>query len=637
MAIPLSIHALSEALAKSGRMDAANRQRLSRRLERAGATTPQAIRAYIANGGTQPSVARLLTKLMPTAEEDSIFGYRTLARLAEGGMGTIWLVDGGDGLAVLKTLRTDLVDDDDYSRRFAREVTITSQLQHPNVVRCISHGHSEAGCWLLLDYIPGGDAHTLVTRMGSVGEVEALVIVHQAMKGLSYAWQRGVVHRDLKPANLLIDHDGQVHVADFGLALIPHLAGDSALTATGTALGSPPYMAPEQIRAEAVDWRSDLYAMGCVLTHLITGRPPFTGSMAEICAGHLSAIPRPLDHVQRDVCRLTTAFAERCLAKRPERRYSTPEEANEALVLALMAKQTDVLTTLSAETIDGSTTAVEPGADEVEPPSSQAFPSPNPESGPPAARPHAQTAIGTPARPRFDGDWADTVTGPRLTISLASGSLIALLAQDELLLGKQLAPPVDLPLRLYPAAEHATSCDLVSRQHLRIAADRTGAWLSDAGSANGTMVDGHRLIHGEQCRLEFGRGYAVDIASVLQLQVRAYPRRTQPISDLPGAPDAAEVALCGLACDGPVDAVVVRRTANRPDVVVAQVPRRILIGPDFADVVVSGWRLPEAIECTCWNGRWIARRGQGNWLPPCLALEGLGECWPGGIGDLVRP
>jgi hypothetical protein len=223
------------------------------------------------------------------------------------------------------------------------------------------------------------------------------------------------------------------------------------------------------------------------------------------------------------------------------------------------------------------------------------------------------TMVGDLGLERFAGDWQAAIAGPRLTLTAGFESVLVLLAQEVAVLGKLRSPPVDITLRDYPPERCVESCRRVSKQHFRIGLVGSRMAVNDLGSANGTLVNGRMLEKQESRFLEEGREHTIEIPDSVALALRVIPRRTRVLNQLIGAPEASVPPGPGLASPASFDAVVIRRTRNRPTLACALVLRRLLIGPEIADLPVAGWT-GEALEVTQWNGRWVWRRGHNPWL-----------------------
>jgi serine/threonine protein kinase len=196
--------------------------------------------------------------------------------LGSGGMGAVFRVRERNGgrAAALKLLRADGPGGEAFATRFAREAEALTRLDHPAIVGIHGHGRSGPWCWIRMDLIEGANLREIL-RLGRLSPAQALALVPPLAGALQYAHDQGVVHRDLKPENILLDRDGRPHLVDFGLAKLRGADPTAALTGSGTVLGTPHYMAPEQVAgAGDVDHRADIYALGVLLYELLTGRLP---------------------------------------------------------------------------------------------------------------------------------------------------------------------------------------------------------------------------------------------------------------------------------------------------------------------------------------------------------------------------
>jgi tetratricopeptide (TPR) repeat protein len=229
-----------------------------------------------------------------------IRGYRMLRLLGEGGMGRVWLAQDellGRTVAV-KVVSEKFLDRPEARARFLREARSMATVEHPNVVRVYSFAETEAGAYLVMEYVEG---ETLSERLrrGRLGQDEALAILREVVDGLEAAWDKQLVHRDVKPGNVLLDKKGRAHVSDFGLAKPVASAGDTSLTDTGAILGTPFYVSPEQARGKPVDHRSDIYSVGIMAFEMLAGDPPFKGTTSfEVVAKHIHE-PLPDVRVRR--------------------------------------------------------------------------------------------------------------------------------------------------------------------------------------------------------------------------------------------------------------------------------------------------------------------------------------------------
>jgi serine/threonine-protein kinase len=255
-------------------------------------------------------------------------------RLGEGGMGSVWLAR-DEKLAepvALKMIRDVLLADPSIVERFKREVSAARRVLHPNVVRLHDLGEEEGLLFLSMEYVEGESLAERIKRRGPLPLEEVRMLTGQLCDALDAAHGAGVVHRDLKPANVLLTFaSGSVHakVIDFGVAKLDHLEG---MTATSLILGTPEYMAPEQIRGRAVDARTDVYALGMILHESLIGRTPFHGDspIAVGFAACTNTIP-PLRESRGDVPEAWDAFVHKALAKEPEERFASAAEMKRAM------------------------------------------------------------------------------------------------------------------------------------------------------------------------------------------------------------------------------------------------------------------------------------------------------------------
>jgi len=213
--------------------------------------------------------------------------------LGRGGMGTVFLAKDeqlGERVALKVVHTMGAVDPGEAAERFRREVSAARKITHPNVIRIHDLVEDGAQLYLSMEYVEGMTLSTYLGRTGAMRVDEARHLLGQICDGLSAAHLAGVVHRDLKPGNVLLDTQKRVKLIDFGLAKATFMAG---MTATGLIVGTPEYMAPEQVRGLPTDPRTDVYAVGAMAYHLLTGRPPFSGETPiAIGFAHVTEVPR---------------------------------------------------------------------------------------------------------------------------------------------------------------------------------------------------------------------------------------------------------------------------------------------------------------------------------------------------------
>jgi serine/threonine protein kinase len=202
----------------------------------------------------------------------------------------------------LKLIASELAQDQDFRDRFMRESRAAASIDHPNVIPIFYTGEHEGDLYIAMRYVEGSDLRTLVRAEGRLAPDRAARIVSQVGAALDAAHARGIVHRDVKPANVLLGPDDHAYLTDFGLT--KRLHSHTASTRSGGWVGTLGYVAPEQIRGERVDARSDVYALGCVLYHAVAGEPPYQRDSDEATLwAHLNDPPVPLrDKVARRRC-----------------------------------------------------------------------------------------------------------------------------------------------------------------------------------------------------------------------------------------------------------------------------------------------------------------------------------------------
>jgi serine/threonine protein kinase len=207
--------------------------------------------------------------------------------------------------------------------RFEREMLILSKLDHPNIVQYYGGGKHEGRLFYAMEAVPGGTMTQMLQTHGKLTWQETIRYGIQISSALQHAHNHGIVHRDIKPSNLFMTYQGDIKLGDFGIALD---RGESDLTQSGMTVGSWLYMAPEQIRgASGITGLTDLYALGCLLYELLTGRPPFTGEhFAEIFDQHLRDDPQPLENLAPDCPKSLREIIEQLLHKDP---YQRPHNA----------------------------------------------------------------------------------------------------------------------------------------------------------------------------------------------------------------------------------------------------------------------------------------------------------------------
>jgi serine/threonine-protein kinase len=265
-----------------------------------------------------------------TKPEVTMLGDFLLAKkIGEGGMGTVYEAQqvSLDRVVALKIPARHLTRDKRFVKRFQREARVMAQLDHPHILRCYTFGEAQGYHYLAMELASAGSLDDWIERLGHLSVADSLHIIIAAAAGLQHAHDQSLVHRDVKPGNILITGKGVVKVSDLGLAKAM-TEEDLTLTRSGTGIGTPVYMPPEQMRdSKNVDARYDIYALGCVLYHCLTGRPPFRGeSYIELFEAKEHRRYSPPRTLNRDVPPRLEIIIDKALEKDPKHRYQSCAE-----------------------------------------------------------------------------------------------------------------------------------------------------------------------------------------------------------------------------------------------------------------------------------------------------------------------
>ncbi|QDV71743.1 Serine/threonine-protein kinase PrkC [Rosistilla carotiformis] len=272
--------------------------------------------------------------------------YRFVEQLGAGGMSLVYLAENlhmGRRKEALKILNESQTRQSGSRERFDQEIAVAAQLQHPNIVTAYSAMKLASLSVFAMQYVEGKDLDKFVRSKGAMRIDTACGVIRQVAAGLQYAMEMRTIHRDIKPANLMLTKVGAKHVVkilDFGLAKSQMEAETQvALTSTGMGMGTPQYMAPEQLRSAAtVDIRADIYSLGCTLYFLLAGKPPFTGTQYEVYHAHQSQEAKWLNLVRTDVPAELAAVVAKMMAKEPSTRFQCPKDVGTALAPFLELK-----------------------------------------------------------------------------------------------------------------------------------------------------------------------------------------------------------------------------------------------------------------------------------------------------------
>lgn len=257
--------------------------------------------------------------------------YEITARIGEGGMAVVYkgYQQSLNRYVAIKVLRAELAQDKEFVERFRREALSVADLSHPNILHVYDAGFAEGVYYIVMAFVDGGSLKDMIMR-GPLETEYALSVTAQVADALNHAHQRGLVHRDVKPNNILMSRDGRPLLTDFGIAKAVHES--TGLTRTGTSIGTPEYMAPEQIQGQKVDGRTDIYALGIVLYEMLTGWTPFsTTTPVATLYKQVNEPPPPLRQANINIPAWLEATVLKALAKSPADRYQQASEFAEAL------------------------------------------------------------------------------------------------------------------------------------------------------------------------------------------------------------------------------------------------------------------------------------------------------------------
>jgi len=262
--------------------------------------------------------------------------YRILRLIGSGGMSFVYLAEHKlmHRQRAIKVLPRRRVKDSSYLARFHLEAQATSQLDHPNIVRCYDVDNEDDTHYIVMEYIEGKDLNTIVKQEGPLPLELAANYIAQSAEGLAHAHEKGLIHRDVKPANLLVDTKGILKILDLGLALFcDNEQASLTIEHNENVLGTADYLAPEQaVNSHRIDHKADIYGLGCSLYFVLTGRPPFPdGTLAQRIAKHQTQMPEDIRKVRPDCPRDLADICVKMMQKRPEKRYANMREVAIAL------------------------------------------------------------------------------------------------------------------------------------------------------------------------------------------------------------------------------------------------------------------------------------------------------------------
>jgi eukaryotic-like serine/threonine-protein kinase len=352
--------------------------------------------------------------------------YELQQRIGRGGMADVFLARDLllDRPVAIKVLFPEFAVDPNFVERFRREAQAAANLNHPNIVGVYDWGRYANTYFMAMEYVQGRTLADILKANGHVSSQQAAEIAGEVAAALGFAHRGGVVHRDIKPANILIGANGQVKVADFGIARAMNAPTESALTQAGSVMGTATYFSPEQAQGATPDPRSDLYSLGIVLYEMVAGRPPFAGeNPVSIAYKQVHENPQPLNQLVADVPKPFEAIVAKLLAKKPEIRYQTADEVRDEL---RRFRNGEPVKALAAVMGVGAAGVAVGAAATTAMPRTVAIP-----PTPPASRTAAQRQVASPPQQNRSGMYA--VIGFLALIALVAGGIILfnVLSKDD--------------------------------------------------------------------------------------------------------------------------------------------------------------------------------------------------------------
>jgi len=281
----------------------------------------------------EAGVGEALPEVTYVGEGGKIGSFRLDKKVGQGAMAEVFLghslKDRYRKVRAVKVLFEEVCRNEEFRKRFEREVSILSGLRHPNIVHLYEWGEESGRLFMAMEYVEGKSLEDLI-KEGPMAVKDLLRYTLPILDALEHAHSHDIVHRDLKPANILLTNSGEVKVADFGLA---RSSNYDTITKTDSTLGTPAYMPPEQVTGVRSGGKADLYSLGCVIFHCIAGVTPFSGSKAvELIIRHMNETPPLLDTLRADTPEELVILVSRLLEKDPDNRPSSAGEVKEAIL-----------------------------------------------------------------------------------------------------------------------------------------------------------------------------------------------------------------------------------------------------------------------------------------------------------------
>jgi serine/threonine protein kinase len=321
--------------------------------------------------------------------------FQVVGKLGAGAFGSVFKAKDSilGRMVAIKTIRLDGLAAagtslEELQRRFRQEAEVSARLRHPNIVTIYDIGENEGAAYLEMEFIDGVSLDKLIASSGRMPLARALSIAAQIADALDYAHEHQVIHRDIKPANVMVEAKDRIKVTDFGIAKV--IGSAEHLTLTGSLLGTPSYMSPEQARGGAIDGRSDLFAVGCILYEMLCGAKAFGGdTLSTVILKIITEEPRPVRDIDPSLPEEVVRIIKKALSKAPELRYQTGGEMMHDLLALTGPRATPTLVQTEAPTVAAAQATV---ASPPKTPPATVASAPRP-SAPPAAPPRSRKGL----------------------------------------------------------------------------------------------------------------------------------------------------------------------------------------------------------------------------------------------------
>lgn len=278
---------------------------------------------------TPKQIERLMPEIDAQKATQQIPGYKIMGKLGAGAMAVVYKARqiSLDRMVAIKVLPKKYAKNQQFIERFYAEGKAAAKLNHPNIVGALDVGHVGDTHYFVMEYVDGASVYEHLVAHGRYDEGDAIRVGMETAEALDHSHKAGFIHRDVKPKNIMITQEGVVKLADMGLARAVS-DREAAEAEAGKAFGTPYYISPEQIRGEIdVDFRADIYGLGCTLYHMVTGQVPFDGpNPSAVMHKHLKTDPIPPDHLNPSLTTGISEVIEVAMAKDRNKRYATTED-----------------------------------------------------------------------------------------------------------------------------------------------------------------------------------------------------------------------------------------------------------------------------------------------------------------------